>query len=138
MTEVVGIPASNLSPPAVGSETVQKTQNLQTESEGVPVASCGLDITRLIALGNGCLTVQQAACLHAAVMKIRATIPGTFMGYWLLLSLVIPKVFDLLVSWLHCPANQNSATAHHHSWWGLLEAARCWLGGSVGKGILGR
>ena len=60
------------------------------------------------------------------------------MGYWLLLSLVIPEFFGLLVSWLHCPANQKSATALHHPGWGLLEAARCWLGGSVGEGILGR
>lgn len=55
MTEVVGIPTLNLSVPSVGSEMVQKTQNLQTESEGVPVASSGLDVTKLIALGNGCL-----------------------------------------------------------------------------------
>lgn len=138
MTEVVGIPASNFLHLQWVQKRSKRPRTCRLRVNGVPVASSGLDITRLIALGNGCLTVQQAACNHAAVMKIRATIPGTFMGYWLLLSLVIPKVFDLLVSWLHCPANQKSATAHHHSWSGLLEAARCWLGGSVGKGILGR
>lgn len=138
MTEVVEIPASNVSPPAVGSETVQKTQNLQTESEGVPVASSGLDVTRLIALGNVCLYCPAGSLPPCSCDEDPCHNSWNFHGILAFAVLGFPEFFGLLASWLHCPANQKSATAHHHPGWGLLEAARCWLGGSVGKGILGR
>lgn len=89
----VGIPASNLSAPEVGSEIVQKTQNLQTESEGVPVASSGLAITRLIAPGSGCLYCPAGSLSPCSRDEDPCHNSWNFHGYWLLLSLVIPEVF---------------------------------------------
>lgn len=67
------------------------------------------------------LSTGKLAAGPAATVKAREVVPGTFKGYQFLLPSVIPE--ELLPASLmtSLSPSQESAIAHHHARWGLLE-----------------